>query len=804
MRLRNTSVVANALWLNRVRSRRLIAVLFSLLISLGLYGQETTLILKNGMAIGPGERGYVSMVSKHSSNTVAKEGVAARPIAFIDDGLRYTFVNQNLIQTEGARAAPLQRIETGNASLKAGDGHPRIQAVLGALTVTPFDPFGRRVYVLNTATDPAEVIQGITELSAAYVRVEGLNSKQPYEWDMRLALNAVPPDRLREILINHADPANPQSWLNIVALYSDARRYLEAREFLEKSIQKFPELENQRPKLKQFDQLHANQMFEEVSLRAKAGQVRLAESLLRGFPLERLSLETKIKIETRLNEIVEYQNRIASTREFLRQDAAAISNPEEKIKLEPILQEIDSKLSVNNLVWLADYLRLRDDATMTSDQRVAMAISGWLLGTGQSGDNLPVMISAWEARDLVRQYLQVDSAAARQSLLDRLKAMEGGNPRIVAKMLGQLDPPLPLPEMPLKPGRYVLEVPNSKDSLGLVASYTLQLPPEYDPQRRYPCVVTLHGPFAKPGDQLDWWTGPYNADFEMCIGEASRHGYIVIAPQWAAAKQPQYNFTEDEHARVLRSLRDAMRRTSIDSDRVFLSGHQMGGDATWDMALAHPDIWAGAVLIGAYNEKYATQYSSNGRYLPFYFVVGSIEGNPPPLSDKYTGDQLDLMLKSSRYDCMLTVYQGRGRDHFQEELPRIFEWMNLSSHRRRPPPDEIDVSTARACDRIFWWLEIDELTGDNISNPYAFKRERSKVDANRMPVTENGIRVSSFSGKSCTLWLNPDIVDFSKKVKFSVKGKSKNLDLLPDLQTILEDVRTRADRQHPYWAKVEF
>ncbi len=81
--------------------------------------------------------------------------------------------------------------------------------------------------------------------------------------------------------------------------------------------------------------------------------------------------------------------------------------------------------------------------------------------------------------------------------------------------------------------------------------------------------------------------GSVSSEWKMCMGEASRHGYIVITPHWAKPQQPLYQYTEDEHARVLQSLRDAMRRTSIDVDRVYLCGHHMGGDAVWDMALAH-------------------------------------------------------------------------------------------------------------------------------------------------------------------------------------------------------------------------
>ncbi len=408
--------------------------------------QESTLVLKNGMTIGPGLQGQTSKVDENAFTSIQTEQISARPIVYINDGLRVTFVNQNLIQTFADRATPLQKIETGNVGLRATGDHLRVQGVKGAVAVTPFDPFGRRVYSLLTPKGQIDVLQGITELSAAYVRVDGLNADKTYVWDMRLALSAVPPDRLREILINHANPADAQSWLNIVALYSDAKRYIEAREFLIESIRRFPELENQRPKVKQFEQLHAKHMLDEVRLRVKSGQPKLAESLLRGFPIDHLALETKLEVERRLAEIVETQSKVASTKATIQRDAAAHNRVEDKIRIDLIVADIEAKLSVHNLSRFSDYLRLRDDATLKPEQRVAMFIANWIFGSGESETNLPVMLSAWEARDLVRLYLTTDSSAERDSILDRLKAMEGGSPRWVAKMIPKLPPPRALPE----------------------------------------------------------------------------------------------------------------------------------------------------------------------------------------------------------------------------------------------------------------------------------------------------------------------------------------------------------------------
>ena len=49
-------------------------------------------------------------------------------------------------------------------------------------------------------------------------------------------------------------------------------------------------------------------------------------------------------------------------------------------------------------------------------------------------------------------------------------------------------------------------------------------------------------------------------------------------------------------------------------------------------------------------------------------------------------------------------------------------------------------------------------------------------------------------------------VDFSRRINVSVNARrltSRAGSVQPDPRVLLEDVRTRGDRQHPFWAKVE-
>jgi hypothetical protein len=55
------------------------------------------------------------------------------------------------------------------------------------------------------------------------------------------------------------------------------------------------------------------------------------------------------------------------------------------------------------------------------------------------------------------------------------------------------------------------------------------------------------------------------------------------------------------------------------------------------------------------------------------------------------------------------------------------------------------------------------------------------------------------------VYLTPDMIDFSQRAQVRVNGSVLNREpfVEPDLALMLEDVRTRGDRQHPFWAVVE-
>ncbi|HEV3022397.1 MAG TPA: peptidase, partial [Pirellulales bacterium] len=348
-----------------------------------------------------------------------------------------------------------------------------------------------------------------------------------------------------------------------------------------------------------------------------------------------------------------------------------------------------------------------------------------------------------------------------------------------------------------KPGFYELQVDGLAGEPQV--SYYVQLPPEYDPHRLYPTVVTLRGAGTTPQLQIDWWAGSQAADGRR-LGQATRFGYIVVAPAWAKDDQASYRFSAAEHAAVLNTLRDACRRFAIDTDRVFLSGHSMGGDASWDIGLAHPDLWAGVVPIVARTDKYIARLWENARYSNFYFVGGELD------SDKsaHNAKDIDRYLNHG-YNTTVAEFEGRGHEDFSDEILRLFDWMNR--YERNFYPKEFKCHSMRSWDNYFWWIELDAFAPKTIVSPEEWPPPRGTRPAVTTATANanNGLTVATGAG-NVTFWLAPGIINFNQRTSISVNGTRARLEnafVEPDLTVMLEDVRTRGDRRRPFWAKVE-
>jgi pimeloyl-ACP methyl ester carboxylesterase len=761
---------------------------------------EVEVELANGMILGPGILRSTETISENAYAQGGAADSAAKPIGVLDDKLRNTIFNIQPKNIMGQRVTkPVDTIEFpfSKAEISTTEGSLLIQSVLG---VSEFNPFGRRTFSIRTPSGTKHLLQAITEMSPLYCKVETLRVSESVKWDQRIATDSIPAPLLREILHQNLDLSKSSDWTSLIRFYMQAKRFAEARREVEAASQKFPN-DFDRVLLTQLDELNAAQLFREVKSRQDAGQYQLATSVLNSFPIATLPVEIQLKVQDQFTSLKQSLVLVSEIVESLKKDQQELPAAEQEL-VGGLVKEIFSEVNLDSAIRLADYERLRADGSLSVEQRVSLALSGWLLGSGSGLDNFATTKSLISARALVQQYLIEADGVRRSQILAQLKSLEGGQPDLVVKLLALMKPPKAPPAVASDdpPGLHRMEVSMGNE----MVSYVVQTPPEYDPNRVYPCVVSLPSLTSNPDIQVNWWCGSplLLKDNEQAeaksqrLGQATRKGYIVISPVWAAKGQLQYNYSEIEHARVLKCYRDALRHFSIDTDRVFISGHQAGAALAWDMALSHPDLWAGAVMISPTADKFIIQYDENAKLMPMYFVYGQFDGSG---FRAQIGSTVSKYVSSLQYDAIAVSYIGREGGFFPEEAPRIMEWMQLSSHRRERTPKNLKVSMLRPGDRFFYWIEAPDFVSDN--NSFSFKPgDKHGIEASI--TAKNGVSVSQIPSPSAWVWLTPEMVDFKQPVSVRVKGTTKRFDVTSDLDVILEDARQRADRLHPFHFKI--
>jgi hypothetical protein len=251
---------------------------------------------------------------------------------------------------------------------------------------------------------------------------------------------------------------------------------------------------------------------------------------------------------------------------------------------------------------------------------------------------------------------------------------------------------------------------------------------------------------------------------------------------------------------VLNSLRDACRRFSIDTNRVFLSGHAMGGTAAWDIGLSHPDLFAGVIPIACQIDKYCKLYWENARHLPIYYVIGQMDG-AKLVTTAMTLDR-DYMLRG--FPVIVAEFVGRGHEDFSDEQLRLFQWMGLQ--RRDPARKEFECVTMRPWDNYFWWVEMDGMPDSKMLLPEDWEKTKPPgVFRIKGKVLGKNVMTVSGGASKVTLYLSPELVNFAEPLRLTVTGTGRTYPpsaIKPSVGVILEDIRTRGDRQHPFWTSV--
>ncbi|WZO99641.1 PHB depolymerase family esterase [Isosphaeraceae bacterium EP7] len=652
-------------------------------------------------------------------------------------------------------------------------------------------------YVGPKSSKPVAMTQAIIDLGPRISKLRGVDEF----WTGQIPTSTLPRDVVMGLLGNIIQKENKSERLAKGRFLIQAEWYPEAMAELASIEADFPEeKENIGVALRNIRDLEARRVRAEIDVRRSAGQPKKVAELLKGFPTgEGVSEEL-----------------LQEVRDLLKQDedqAAADRALAEQIRTLPDeLIEVQDKADWKNRMIevlrffdeAPDAIRprfeplLKADSSLDARGKLALAVSGYVLGAEGAVSNLDDASTLWKARDIVRRYLASRPEDDRPAMAAELQALsrpgpDGATLPMDFTTVGRIARVLPPPLMDSKESPKAIRTHRVRDDASeSPTEYTLMLPPEYHPLRSYPLVVALHSGRG-PASAIDWWQA-----------EATRRGYIVLAPEYNLPDQsPDYRYSATEHAAVELALRDARRRYSVDSDRIYLGGQLLGGNMAFDFGLAHPDLFAGVVVVSGLPAKYVPRYTQNAQNLPLYAAYGEFA---PAANEVIFGTLLKPLI-SKGWDVTYVEYQRRGLEEFPEEAVPAFDWMDR--RRRDPYPKAFKFDSARGSDNRFFGVVIDSHHNGRTTEPDAVDPVGKNLNPARVELkigaSTNLVNLKTAGVRRLYIWLGPAEVDFSKRVELRVNDSPKPVyRAVPPVSfgPMLDDLRIRGDRQQMYALKI--
>jgi len=791
VRLFPESVSREGIAVCRSNRTRIVVLAFFLLIGLGFSSVDVTrageVELKHGTII----RGDLAPILGLTQALAARiEGDVPReessrkftgaPIFMVDNGLIRYFVSRRNVKRYNLDQEFLSEQEIFPIKQRVTGRGQMLKEVGSFIDVSDFDEFGRRTVTLSTNKGNLALLQGVTEITPQYLKVTGLK----HQWDLGIRTTSVKEEVLAAMLERAIDPLEPNDRIAVARFYIQAGLYLPAAKAFDDIEREFPEYKDKIAMfVKDLRTLHSQQLLDELKQRRKAGQHHLAQAAITKFPTNNVSQSILRQIREIEEDYLKRREQIEKAQFRLGELEAEIKDQPTKKLLQAYRREVITQLNYESVERLSAFLNLESDNSLTVREKLAIAYSGWIVGAAHVVTDLDTALNLWIARAQVLEYLRSEDEYKRDPMIETLQKLEGVSTEVVKQMIPLLPPIL---DAPVRKNDEAFTVQVTDPEAKVPVSYSVLLPIEYNPHHTYPMIVALRPSHLPAQAELNWW-----GRYKRGPGQSQRRGYIVIAPEYLQKDQEKYQDNVTAHYAVIRSIRDARKRFSVDSDRVFLAGHGTGADAAFDIGMSHPGLFAGVIPIAGKTSAFNLHYWQNAKDLPWYIVGGEL--------DRDTLDHNSLVVNRMMrhgYDVIYAEYIGRGYENYYEEIHNLFNWMEL--HQRLKYPKEFEEKILRPIDNRFYWVRTESFP-PQITRPVVVNgnhRIQAKPVSLNVSVKEGNVIYVKSGGKVNTLWLSPEIVDYEQRLVVRIGGKQKFNDFLrPDMKALLDDFRNRGDRQ---------
>ncbi|MGH7494338.1 MAG: prolyl oligopeptidase family serine peptidase [bacterium] len=292
------------------------------------------------------------------------------------------------------------------------------------------------------------------------------------------------------------------------------------------------------------------------------------------------------------------------------------------------------------------------------------------------------------------------------------------------------------------------------------------LPLEYDPKKKWPLVLKLHGYNPANPQYIHWWAVD-NRHYDF----VDKYPIIYLEPHGRG----NTGYQGIGEADVLRCIAMAKEHFNVDEDRIYLFGDSMGGGGTWYVGSRHPELFAAiAPIYGGWDyhvslkeEELAGltarrrfESESNSSFAqaeallstPVFVLHGDVDKAVDVKHSRYAVQMLQRWGYDIRYR-EFPYFGHEGLDLMDDLLP----W--LLRQKRNAHPKTVRVRSARLESASAHWLKVTQR-----DDPYAF------IEAEAQALANNTIRVFSENALEIELAPASPLIDPQKTVDIIWNG----------------------------------
>ncbi len=241
---------------------------------------------------------------------------------------------------------------------------------------------------------------------------------------------------------------------------------------------------------------------------------------------------------------------------------------------------------------------------------------------------------------------------------------------------------------------------------GVTRPYAVYIPKKYNPSKKTPLLIYLHGGVGRADLEKDIEGFIQNS---YLIKYSEEKGYILLFP---LAHNKAMWWDKVGSANVLKQIRVIKSKYNIDENRVYMTGFSDGASGAFFFGMCHPDDFAGFIPWNGHPGVASIDGDTQTYFVNLFNTSFSVINTD--LDSLYPDKKMRPMMELAQEagaDLLYRVYAGIGHEYAyaDKELPRMFRFMD--THLRNMTPRKIIWETAYPELGKCKWLSINKIKG---------------------------------------------------------------------------------------------